>query len=580
MPTPVTDPDLLAQLNAPARPEVASSKRVWGDQEAEAAGLYETPKQITGKPVTDPNILRLLNGPAPQAGPTVSVRPFRERFQEPPQPENASALESGLRSRGIAQTRGPEMPVGSQLLTDFQNQGAAAGQGTTPNIRAQMANLISDQVYEGDSGFASYKDPATGQIVEADQNKHVILRDPVDGRLKVFGRTSDTDEGRLSAAGRLLGTGLGAGAATRRPSIPVPSQPQVRASDILSTSKPYYRAFDAAEEVSVGQSADVIARIKGAMESARVPEHLAEEVYKSLDKALGRPNQTVPHLQRLEAEMNWRSAAPPPQAPVTLGEMKSAKELVGQSSRSIDSRVRQGAGAANREIGDIVRETSPAAAQNLRTADDIYSTARSVQDLQRAEAIAGLRAGRAGYGGNAVNSMRQVLSPIVEKSIKGQTTGYRPNEIAAMREIVEGTTLTNTLRGIGQLSPSKGAIQTGLSFSTVGLTGVVGAVANKLAAVVTGQQIERLKELVAKRSPAYEQAVQKALDRYEKAQMDLVNKPGSNTLAGFVAASRQLSNGLTRDGIQVTSGDLMRAIQGPVKGRAEDEQPKPERVVN
>jgi hypothetical protein len=70
---PVTDPDILAQLNAPQRGPVPSTARVWGDNEAEAAGLYETPSAPSRgtitvrshldrgkKPVTDPALLEQL----------------------------------------------------------------------------------------------------------------------------------------------------------------------------------------------------------------------------------------------------------------------------------------------------------------------------------------------------------------------------------------------------------------------------------------------------------------------------------------------------------------------------------------
>jgi hypothetical protein len=97
-----------------------------------------------------------------------------------------------------------------QLLTSFENQRAAAGQRTTPIIEGQRPNLISDQVYENDAGLALYPDPQTGKLVEADSAKHVILRDPADNKLKVYGRTADTDEGVLSALGRLVGTGMAA----------------------------------------------------------------------------------------------------------------------------------------------------------------------------------------------------------------------------------------------------------------------------------------------------------------------------------------------------------------------------------
>ena len=580
---PVTDPDLLAQLNAPQRSEVQSSNRVWGDQEAEAAGLYETPLASRRpyvniskgpRPVTDPELLQQLNGQ--QSGGAL----FGQRFEEFQQPQNAGPLKSYLRDQAMAMTRGPSVDPGVSASVEYQNQGIAAGQRTTPNIRAQMANLVSDQVFESDAGTAVFRDPATGNFIEADGNKHVVMRDPADNRLKVFSRSENTDEGALSAGGRLMGTGFAAGAVTRRPSIPTPSTPQVRASDILQTAKPYYNAYDAQGATQVANPTQVAPRIQGAMDNANVPEHLAEEVYKSVNKSLGRNQPSISRADQLQAEMNWQKVEPPPPQPVTLGEMRSAKELVGKSSRSADSRVRQGSAVANREIGDIIRETSPEAAQNLRTADDIFATSKSMRELQNKESIAGLRTGRAGYGGNAVNSMRQVLSPIVEKAIKGETTGFRPNEIEAMREIVEGTTSANLLRGIGQMSPSKGILQTGLSISTLGLSGVVGAVANKLANVVTSKQIDRLKELVAKRSPAYEAAVQKALDRYEAAQMRLVNQPSNGSVAGFIAASRNLSNGLTRDGISISSADLIRSVQGPVRGPASDEQPEPVGVIN
>ena len=90
---------------------------------------------------------------------------------------------------------------------------------------------------------------------------------------------------------------------------------------------------------------------------------------------------------------------------------------------------------------------------------------------------------------------------------------------------------------------------------------------------MTGSQFERIKELVAKRSPAYAEAVKKATERYERAQMEFVNNPSSNRLAAFVAASRQLSNGLTRDGINISSGELLRLMPGGMKSAAEEEQP-------
>lgn len=106
--------------------------------------------------------------------------------------------------------------AGERIALDFMNQGSAAGQRTTPNVAAQMKNLVSDDVHENDAGEVLYRDPKSGQLVPTDQAKQVALRDPSDNKIKVFARTENTDEGVLSSAGRLLGTGLASGAPTSR----------------------------------------------------------------------------------------------------------------------------------------------------------------------------------------------------------------------------------------------------------------------------------------------------------------------------------------------------------------------------
>lgn len=96
-----------------------------------------------------------------------------------------------------------------QMAIDFNNQGSAAGQRTSPVI-SSYGPPISDNVQERDDGAAMYVDPKTGAVVPTDSAKHVILRDPGDNKLKVFARSPDTDEGALASTGRLLGTGMAA----------------------------------------------------------------------------------------------------------------------------------------------------------------------------------------------------------------------------------------------------------------------------------------------------------------------------------------------------------------------------------
>ena len=125
----------------------------------------------------------------------------------------------------------PTTSAAERLTLDFMNQGSAAGQRTTPNIAAQMKNLVSADVHENDSGEVLYRDPQSGKLVPTDQSKQVALRDPSDNKIKIFARTPDTDEGVLSSAGRLLGTGLASGAPTSRATslaAPVAAAPELR----------------------------------------------------------------------------------------------------------------------------------------------------------------------------------------------------------------------------------------------------------------------------------------------------------------------------------------------------------------
>lgn len=519
-------------------------------------------QQMSAKPWEQYQSSAQPQAPAPQEQPS-----FASRFSPAMAQPASDQMRAPLEARAEAMMRGPQQPPTAQVATDFTNVLPAATQGTTPDVTRYKGRLISNEAFESDSGEVMYRDPGTGQVVPTDTKTQIAIRDPRDGVVKIFARGDDTNEGGAVGVARVLSQGLGAGAPTARPGLAAPSLKSAtpRASEIFATAKPHYQAFkETAGAVSIGpdMSKEFAVRIRDALNKANFIEDLAKPVYAATaileDGKIGKPVTQA----------------------ITLDQLQNVKRVIGRSFNSPDKNVRDAAAVASREVGKIIAEVSRPAAQSLRTADEIHSTARSVQDLQRKKEIAGLRTGSAGYGGNAVNHMRQVLKPIVEKSINGRTTGFRPDEIAAMREIVDGTNATNTLRGIGQMSPSKGILATAFGGATAGASAAVGIIANKSAAILTGKQIERLQELVAKRSPAYAEAVAKALERYEKAQAAFVSNPAPNTLAGYLSASRSLSAGFGRDGIQISSGDLMRTIQGPVKSAADGENPEPEGVLD
>jgi hypothetical protein len=110
----------------------------------------------------------------------------------------------------------PKMPLGSQLLADQENQTLAATQGTTPIIEAHKPNYLgeanfgetTDSLGQSDVGYEDKE----GKFHQTDKSKHVVLRDPSDNKWKVYERTPETNEGKLSSAGRFLSQGMGAGA--------------------------------------------------------------------------------------------------------------------------------------------------------------------------------------------------------------------------------------------------------------------------------------------------------------------------------------------------------------------------------
>jgi muramidase (phage lysozyme) len=488
--------------------------------------------------------------------------PVQSRFgQMQPPGAGGQALQSGLERRSLDMTRGPARSPAAQMAGDMANLVPTASQGTTPHIDRYGGQLVSTEAFEDDAGNVLYRDPQTGEVKPTNKDTQVAIRDPSDGVVKVFNRTEATNEGPLTGISRVLAPGLAAGAVTARPALTTAAEKIVpKASDVFSTAKPHYREFTRqASKIEV---------------PAETASGMGNQLRRGLDKIgldvdmAGAPARSA--IGKLEN----------PTEPMTLDYLQRVKRVAGRGFNSPDKDVRDGAAVITGEISKIISQVSPKAGESLKTADDIHSTARSMRDLQRKSDVAGLRAGRAGYGGNAVNSMRQVLSPIVQRAIEGKTTGFKPNEIAAMREIVEGTGTTNTLRAVGQLSPSKGIIQTvgaGGAMYAAGPAALaipaIGAVSNKLATILTGKQIERLTELTAKRSPAYAQAVAKAAERFERAQEALLAAPSPKHFAEYVAGSRALSAGLQRDGIQITSGELLKSIQGPMKGAAEGEEP-------
>ena len=208
---------------------------------------------------------------------------FNERYATIPQPAESDALRAGLQNRADAMTAGAPQSPTAQMATEFDNTLPAAMQGTTPNVDAYKGKLISADVFQGDDGSIQYRDPATGQVIPTDSKTQVAIRDPRDGVVKVFARSDDTNEGGAVGVSRVLAPGLAAGAPTARPAIatPMARSIQPKASDIMATAKPYYKAFkDEAGKIYLPAETrqDFALRLRDALDNANFIEELAKPV--------------------------------------------------------------------------------------------------------------------------------------------------------------------------------------------------------------------------------------------------------------------------------------------------------------
>lgn len=105
------------------------------------------------------------------------------------------------------------------LLESFENTQRGIGQGTNPNVYhgdgtylRPVLGEVSGMTDENLSGLM-FKGPG-GTEAPVDTKAHVVLRDPVDGKLKVFKRDSNWDEGALNSISRFIMQGMGPGPAT------------------------------------------------------------------------------------------------------------------------------------------------------------------------------------------------------------------------------------------------------------------------------------------------------------------------------------------------------------------------------
>ena len=129
-----------------------------------------------------------------------------------------------------------------------------------------------------------------------------------------------------------------------------------------------------------------------------------------------------------------------------------------------------------------------------------------LEEVERAQEMAGRRAAASGTGANFQNTLRQEFRKIIDSSEKSR--GYSPEAKEKIEQIVAGTFATNAARKVGKFAPSgplsaTTAIFTGMEAGVpAGAAVAVAAELSKhLGTYLTKRQIKELSELIASESP-------------------------------------------------------------------------------
>jgi hypothetical protein len=336
------------------------------------------------------------------------------------------------------------------IATDFFNLGPAAAQGTTPNIAAQMPQFISSDVHESDSGEILYRDPKTGRLIPTDTNKQVVLRDPSDNKLKLFARTQDTDEGRLSALGRILATGMASGSPggmVTRPYVrtgPIPTTEQLVESYRGALAHPDVTAFSAKPEALATAAGDIKSNL---FQQHGIADELAPTTFSILSRA-----ERIPEGPSV----------------VTTNNVDTLRRVLGKAAKSPVGEERTAATVAIHGLDDALAGKIPAGqvlsgnpskvAAVMEPARENYAGAMRAQNFDRRVAAAELGAGVQNSGMNVANKIYQNAAWIIDPRFPERRRGYSPEALAEIERLAVGSVPRRFMRGVSNFLGGGGGL--------------------------------------------------------------------------------------------------------------------------
>lgn len=287
--------------------------------------------------------------------------------------------------------------------------------------------------------------------------------------------------------GALRGLGRRAGVLPRpAPRVEVPTT-----QELHDASQGHYGAVHGlGVEMRPGFGHDIADNILNELHAESYRPYLAPKTFSAIEELRTPAGQTVgtQDLEGVRRLLN-RVAADPI-------ERDAARRAIGQIDDAL----------VNLDPADAVVNAhyAPRVAEEARAARGDYAAYKQAQQIEEATDRASLQAASTGSGANIDNATRQKFRAILTNPKKAR--GYSADELAQMRQVVEGTAGGNAARLVGKLAPSgivSGALSAGLGHAIGHTAGVpiVGYVAKQLADAATARAARRLSEQRRLRSP-------------------------------------------------------------------------------
>lgn len=159
------------------------------------------------------------------------------------------------------------------------------------------------------------------------------------------------------------------------------------------------------------------------------------------------------------------------------GKVSGLVSILGQYARSgmdgaqllrlrqnISSRLNDAQGTEKNALRNILRQFDEATgdlAPTIKTANALYARSMKAEQLDDMMELARINSGMMKQGGME-NAIRAEFRQLARRIVKGQETGWTPEEVQQITQIAEGGSLENALRFVGNFAP-RGIMSTGIA---------------------------------------------------------------------------------------------------------------------